>query len=441
MAGAPAAGFPRRPRPALFALGPAALLALALSSLSCGSPSEGNTGEDGQERVDETPAIPVAIFQAERRPMSALYSSSATLRAEQQATVKARTRGIVERLAVEEGDQVHAGQPLAWLEDDEQRIALARAVTARDTTRRELERAEELHRQDLLADESYEQTRREAREAEHAAEEAELALSRTVLRAPFAGQVVKRHLDPGAAVSDGTEVYDLADVEPLLAEVNVPERQVAQLAIGQAVRLTADATGDVVEGHIERIAPLVNPQTGTVKVTVTAEPTVGLRPGSFVRVDVVTATKTDALVVPRSALVADGRRWTIFRVREPGEEPEPEEDAEQEGAEGEAEDEADGDPGGDPADDETEEGTDDDEEESEPPGEAVARVVVTIGYEEGEYVEIQGPEGEEAPVDVGARIVVRGAAALTDGARVEVIGQSEQQTAEADTPEDDGERT
>ena len=54
--------------------------------------------------------------------------------------------------------------------------------------------------------------------------------------------------------------------------------------------------------------------TGTVKVTVAVEDGSGLRPGAFVRVDIVTDTHPDALVVSRSALVAEGRRWHLYRL-------------------------------------------------------------------------------------------------------------------------------
>jgi membrane fusion protein (multidrug efflux system) len=314
-------------------------------------------------------AIAVRVAPAAVEPVSSLYSTSATLRADKTATVTARTRGVVERLLVEEGDRVAEGQVLVQLEDDEQIIAAERARTARDTTAREYARARTLHEQELLSEEAYETARRTAEDAEQAAALAELTLSRTQVRAPFGGIVLKRHLDVGATVSDGTALYDLADLDPLYADVNVPERHVLQLAPRQPVRLTADSTGQDVEAIIERIAPSVDPTTGTVKVTLAVARAAGLRPGAFVRVDIVIDTHPEALVVPRSALVAEGRRWNLFRLAEEG-------------------------------------GT-------------VQALEVALGYEEGDRVEIlEVLEGE--PLSPGDRVVVLGASALSDGARVEV---------------------
>jgi membrane fusion protein (multidrug efflux system) len=91
---------------------------------------------------------------------------------------------------------------------------------------------------------------------------------------------------------------------------------VARLQPGQMVRLMTDDNGGNGEAEIERIAPAVDPTTGTVKVTVAVRSAEGLRPGSFVRVGIVTDTHADTLVVPRSALVAEGRRWHLFRLHD-----------------------------------------------------------------------------------------------------------------------------
>lgn len=320
-------------------------------------------------------AISVRVEPVVRTPIASLYSTSATLRAKRRATVIARTRGVIRELRVEEGARVAENQVLAVLEDDEQRIAAERARTTAEVAKGELERSAGLLDQGLVSQDQFEKLRRDAADAAHAAELAELELSRTRIRAPFAGVILTRQLDVGATVSDGTAVYDLADLDPLEADVNIPERHVIRLQPGQRVQLTADATDIRVEARIDRISPAVDPATGTVKVTIAVPGGGGLRPGAFVRVDIVTATHDDALVVPRSALVAEGRRWHLYRLR-----------------------------------------TD---------RESVDQLEVTLGFENAERVEIASVIGEGATLEPGDQVVAAGAPALSDGAPVVVVENAE----------------
>jgi multidrug efflux pump subunit AcrA (membrane-fusion protein) len=145
--------------------------------------------------------------------------------------------------------------------------------------------------------------------------------------------------------------------------------------------LTADATGASASAIIERIAPAVDPATGTVKVTVAVEGGSGLRPGAFVRVDIVTDTHVDALVVARSALVAEGRRWHLYRL------------------------------------------TDNDT--------SVEQVEVTLGFETGDRIEIAGTADASVEISPGETVVVVGAPALSDGAKVRVITDADTES----TPE------
>ena len=147
----------------------------------------------GNEKAET--AIAVRVGEVMQEPISSLYSTSATLRADRRATVIARTRGVLRRLAVEEGDAVSAGQPLAYLEDEEQKIAAARARSAEETARRDHERLSGLYDRGLVSVDEYESSRRDAEDDLHALELAELELSRTVIRAPSAGMVVTRYLD------------------------------------------------------------------------------------------------------------------------------------------------------------------------------------------------------------------------------------------------------
>lgn len=348
----------------------AAALAVVSPLVACDGGDAPQKPQRGEKPAEDAIAIRVAAIQVE--PISETYSTSTTLTAEQEATVIARTTGVIQRLKVEEGDKVQAGQPIAQLEDGEQAIALARARLNREARDREYTRQQQLRAQDLTSDVEVEQARSAAEDAAEALKLADLEMDRTTIRAPFSGIILRRHLDVGASVASGTAVYDIADVDPLIAEVRIPERHVATLKAGQETRLYADAQDKVFTGQILRIAPFVDPASGTVKVTVATKGGSGLRPGAFVKVDIVTETHAAALVVPRAALVAEGRRWHLYTLAEDGQ--------------------------------------------------SVAQHEVGLGFEAGEKVELIPPPGAESlTVKAGDPVVVVGAPALSPDARVQVV--------------------
>lgn len=361
------------------------LPALVLWSLfGCGESTDVATGALAANPAEEAAdPITVAVDRVVRGAMASSYSTSATLRAERSATVTSRTRGVLEELLVEEGDSVETGQTLARLEDDEQALAVARYESVHEIKTRELERLTGLNEQAIVSDSELEIIRREVREASNDLELARLNLARTTIESPFDGIVVLRYLDVGATVSDGVPVFDLADVDPLYIDVRIPERHVARLAKDQTVRVDADALESSVEARIERLAPVVDAATGTVKVTVAVERAVSLRPGAFVEIEIVTDVHEDTLVIPRSALVAEGRRWLVYRIREDGA--------------------------------------------------SVEAVEVSLGYEEGDRVEVFDSVGEKK-LGAGDSLVVLGASALSDGAPVEIM---ERQTEVAVDEEDE----
>jgi membrane fusion protein (multidrug efflux system) len=350
---------------ALFAVG---LTACGSCTGSGAAPTVASPAEAAVETETEEDAIVVRTAVLSRDTLSELYATTATLRADKLATVTARTEGVVRRLLVEEGDSVQQGQALAELENDEQTISFAREQAVAENLQSEFARAGALHEQGLTSDEEFETARRSARESGHSADLAELQLERTTIRAPFSGRVLTRHIDPGATVSNGTAVYDLADLDPLYADIGVPERHIDRLSVGQQVRLSADSSDLATLAKIERIAPLVDVETGTVKVTLAVSGQAILRPGTFVRVDVVIATHVDTLVVQRSALVPEGRRWHMFRLNDAGTH--------------------------------------------------VERLEVRRSFEEGERVEITAVDPDVTLRD-GDRVVVVGASALSDGVRVD----------------------
>jgi membrane fusion protein (multidrug efflux system) len=281
--------------------------------------SDAKTWHEGEkakkDRAEE--AVPVEVAALERGEIEAVLRLSSNLEAEREVQVFAEAPRRVVRLLVEEGDAVAKGQLLVQLQDEEQKSALAKAEIALEESRRDFQRTKELHEQKLVTDELFTEAGYTVQRNEIALEDARRELSYTQVRAPIAGVVTARLVNLGDHVTVNQALFRIVDFDSIVARIYVPEKDMVRLDEGQPARLRADALGGVVfRGTVDRISPVVDPGTGTVKVTVATPRQEGLRPGMYVEVELVTAVHDKALLVPKRALVYDNDRAFVFRLKD-----------------------------------------------------------------------------------------------------------------------------
>ncbi len=267
-----------------------------------------------EEQPDEASAIPVEVAPIVSGPVASYISATANLVPEDQVKVLADSEGRVESLRVEEGDVVTKGQPLATLVRDEAEIALAKARVRANNARRAWERAEDTMEQGLISREEFDRLTMEFEVAKQEVAEAEWRLDRTVIRAPFAGIVTERLISPGKHLRPGDEVFSVADLDPLVARIYLPEKDVLSLEEGRPVHLVLTADPSVrFDGRIRQISPVVDTATGTVKVTVEAgTPPPTVRPGAFVSVNIVRERRESAVLLPRRSVIRELRAAHVF---------------------------------------------------------------------------------------------------------------------------------
>jgi membrane fusion protein (multidrug efflux system) len=300
------------------------VLGLALVAMSCsqdeneesGPPAGaaqhgGKHGPSGKRPGQQ--AIPVAVTQAVVGSIASYYDATATLEAEKNAEILARATGVVAAISAEEGDLVAAGEPLLTIDNDEYRLRLEQAKAASANLRARFVRFESMRAEGLSTDEEFQAAKSDLASAVADEDLARLALSYVTVRAPFSGRVIKRLVDVGQNLSTGTALFDLADFDPLLARVHVPSREFNALQRDQAVNLVLDSTGDRLKGHIKLISPVIDPASGTIKLTIeVAEYPMNTRPGDFAQVRIVTERRDGVVLVPRSAVLTDQGESVVY---------------------------------------------------------------------------------------------------------------------------------
>jgi membrane fusion protein (multidrug efflux system) len=306
------------------------LLALAVASLAlagCASAgggsasAEGGSGEtesrakDAKDGDDAEQVVPVEVAALARGSIESLLRFSTNLEAESQVQVYSQAKRLVRELRVEEGDRVRRGQTLLRLQDEEQRSAVAKAKSQLEKAEREYERLKRLWEQELVSREAFTNAVFEVEQLQLALADAERELSYTDVNAPIAGTVTARLVNLGDQVQIGQHLFDIVDFGSIVARIFVPEKQLPGLRPGLEARVTASASvSGEFTGHVDRIAPVVDPASGTVKVTIALGEDPALRPGLYVDVDLVMETHGDALLVPKQALVYDRDQMFVYRV-------------------------------------------------------------------------------------------------------------------------------
>lgn len=294
-------------------------VAAAALLASCGGDEEGGGGWPGRGggRQAEEAALPVRTEAVERGEITSFVETHARLEAERWVEVVSRAQGLAERLRAEEGDLVREGQILLHLEKEEASLRVRQAEVALAQARSAKERIEALHGQQLVSQEEFEGAGNQLENAEVALREAQLSLEYTDIRAPIDGIVMLRQVEQGDLVRANQVLFSVADLDPLQARIQVPEKRMGQIHADQPARVMIDALpGQVFPARVRRISPGVDPASGTVKVTLDIPPAEALRPGMFATVRIITEVHEQALIIPKKALVLETDQDDVFAVRD-----------------------------------------------------------------------------------------------------------------------------
>ena len=292
------------------------VLLMLLTLAACGGEG-GNQSRDRQGRGGgrSAAAVPVKVEKVARREISNYILANTTLEAFQWVDVRSRTSGQVVSILKEEGDPVRVGSVLARLDAEAARLQVTQMEVAHQDARRTFQRDEKMYQQKLVSDERFENSKAQLDRTFAQLEQAKLNLSYTTISSPVEGTLTIRSVEVGNMVTNNLVVFSVADFDPLLARIRIPEKNIGKVAVGQGARIQVESAPDrIFGGHVKMISPVVDPESGTIKVTIEI-PGGGdglLRPGMFASVYIITETHEDALVIPKKSLVLEGEGNQIF---------------------------------------------------------------------------------------------------------------------------------
>jgi multidrug efflux system membrane fusion protein len=279
-----------------------------------------DAGQMAARMAFKPPPTPVTAVSAVVQPIPKYLSGIGTLQAVRQVTVAPEVGGLITEIMFKPGAEVKAGDPLVQLNDGPEKGDLANFQAMERVAAANLDRDKALSARDFQSRAAVDQQQslRDQAQANMAKTQAQIA--QKLIRAPFDGQLGVRQVNVGGYLNPGGPVVTLTDLSQLWANFTLPEKVAAQVKVGQAVELRADAyPGRVFKAAITAIEPQISQQTRTILIQATLDnPDHALLPGMFANVAVVLPQGPAMVVLPETAVDFSLYGDSVFVLTEDG---------------------------------------------------------------------------------------------------------------------------
>ena len=293
------------------------IVSIALFLLSC---------RNRQDDLDTEIAVPVTVEEVKSRSIEQYVTSTGTVLPTKEVLLKSQIPGYY-RLARNPatgrryalGDLVNEGQTVIRLEDPafENEIKIESQKLNLDISEREFNKQQSLYDKGGV-------TLRELKNAEisfinarYAYENALLQLEKMAIKSPFTGVIVDLpYYTEGIRVEASLPIVKIMDYSRLYLEIQLPEKELGKVKVNQAVRImNYTLPDDTLSGTIAQLSPAIDSETRTFKGSVMIEnPDLILRPGMFVRSEIVVASKDSTIVIPKDIVLVKQRGKTVYVV-------------------------------------------------------------------------------------------------------------------------------
>jgi membrane fusion protein (multidrug efflux system) len=235
-------------------------------------------------------------------------------------TVANELDGTVTKIAFESGAQVSKGDLLVQLDVSTEQAQLASAEAGADLAHLNLKRAQELRAKDTNSQAELDVGEAQARQTAATADVIRATIAKKTIRAPFSGRAGIRQINLGQFIKGGTAIVPLQAMDPLYLNFFLPQQDVTDLKVGQAVQVTVDAyPGVTFDGAITAINTKVDDASRNILVQATVRNAdERVRPGMFGGVDVVLPAQDKLVTLPQTAISYNPYGNSVYIVEDKG---------------------------------------------------------------------------------------------------------------------------
>jgi membrane fusion protein, multidrug efflux system len=266
----------------------------------------------GKSMVPPPEWVSVAVVREEEWPKTLTAIGSIT--AVQGVTVTPEVTGIVREIAFESGAVVSQGDLLVRLDMSIEEAQLRAVEAQTDLARINLAREKTLRADNTVSQSDLDTAEATLKQLQADADAIRAAIAKKIIRAPFSGQLGIRLVNLGQYLNTGAPIVSLQSLAPVYADFSLPQQDLVVLKDGMRVRLSTDAyPGRAFEGELTAINPQVDAETRSVGLRAAFEnPDKLLRPGMYVRVEVIRPEEERVLAIPATSVLSAPYGDSVF---------------------------------------------------------------------------------------------------------------------------------
>lgn len=217
------------------------------------------------------------------------------------------------------GDRVEKGQVIVKLENEEYENSLAMESQrlSLEIAQQEYEKQKSLYEKGGVTLVELRSSEVSEVDARYSYEDAKIQEAKMQIVAPFSGVIVELpYFTQGVRISSGESIVTLMSYERMYVEINLPEKNISDVKTGQEVLVTSyTLSEDTLIGHITELSPVISTETRTFSGKLEINnPQLKLRPGMFVKANIITAQNDSAIVIPRDVIMTGSRGKYVFVV-------------------------------------------------------------------------------------------------------------------------------
>ncbi|MCF6332754.1 MAG: efflux RND transporter periplasmic adaptor subunit [Draconibacterium sp.] len=293
------------------------LLAIVAFAISC----------NNQTPTESTElAVPVSIENIKLQSIQQFINTTGTAKAMYETTLNSEITGAYHLLKnpatgkpFKLGDKVKKGQEIIHFDDAEyiNGIAIDSKKLNMEISEQEYEKQKSLYEKGGVTLRELRNSEVSTINAKYDFESAQIRLAKMKVVTPFAGVIVELpYYTEGTRVATNQKMVSLMAYNKIYMDINLPEKSISDIKLGQKVVITNyTIVEDTLKGIVSELSPMISTETRTFSGKLLIDnPDLKLRPGMFVKADIITAQKDSTIVIPKDIILSGSRGKYVFVV-------------------------------------------------------------------------------------------------------------------------------